>query len=104
MSSADLVPRPGGEIAANGPTFLMCSPELYEVNYVINPWMEGKVHAASKREAGAQWEQLHAAIARFARVELVKPQPGSPDMVFTANRSEEHTSELQSRQYLVCRL
>src|SRR5258707_9196892 len=24
--------------------------------------------------------------------------------VFTATRSEEHTSELQSRQYLVCRL
>src|SRR3712207_9095742 len=24
--------------------------------------------------------------------------------VLTANRSEEHTSELQSRQYLVCRL
>src|SRR3712207_7716612 len=27
------------------------------------------------------------------------PQPGRPDL-----RSEEHTSELQSRQYLVCRL
>src|SRR3712207_8147361 len=26
------------------------------------------------------------------------------DTVFTADRSEEHTSELQSRQYLVCRL
>lgn len=85
MSSADLVPRPGGGIATNGPTFLMCSPELYEVNYVINPWMEGNVHASSKREAGAQWEQLRSAISRFARVELVEPQPGSPDMVFTAN-------------------
>ena len=63
----------------------MCSPELYEVNYVINPWMEGNVHASSKREAAAQWEQLHSAISRFARVELVEPQPGSPDMVFTAN-------------------
>src|SRR5258707_10798169 len=28
------------------------------------------------------------------------PRPASPDM----RRSEEHTSELQSRQYLVCRL
>src|SRR3712207_7234047 len=26
------------------------------------------------------------------------------DLVFEAQRSEEHTSELQSRQYLVCRL
>ncbi len=85
MSSADLVPQPGGELATSGPAFLMCSPDLYEVNYVINPWMEGNVHASSKREAAAQWEQLRSAIARFARIELVKPQPGSPDMVFTAN-------------------
>jgi ornithine--oxo-acid transaminase len=63
----------------------MCSPELYEVNYVINPWMEGNIHASSKREAVAQWEQLRSVISRFASVELVGPQPGSPDMVFTAN-------------------
>src|SRR3712207_7758042 len=30
-----------------------------------------------------------------------RPTPGSPVI---ARRSEEHTSELQSRQYLVCRL
>ena len=85
MSSADLMPRPGGEALLDGPAFLMCSPELYEVNYVINPWMEGNVHASSQREARVQWEQLRSAISRFARVELVDPQPGSPDMVFTAN-------------------
>src|SRR5947209_13419434 len=28
----------------------------------------------------------------------------SPSFVYAARRSEEHTSELQSRQYLVCRL
>src|SRR5438445_6796286 len=27
-----------------------------------------------------------------------------PDRLYRGNRSEEHTSELQSRQYLVCRL
>ena len=85
MSSPDLVPRSGGEVRCNGPVFLMCSPELYEVNYVINPWMEGNVQASCKRQARAQWEQLRSAISRFARVELVNPQPGSPDMVFTAN-------------------
>ena len=85
MSSTARVPRPEGEGATDGPTFLMCSPELYEVNYVINPWMDGNVHASSKSEAGAQWEQLRSAISRFASVELMRPQPGSPDMVFTAN-------------------
>src|SRR3712207_8553302 len=29
---------------------------------------------------------------------------GPPERVITYTRSEEHTSELQSRQYLVCRL
>src|SRR3712207_8702656 len=29
---------------------------------------------------------------------------GGQELVFDAARSEEHTSELQSRQYLVCRL
>src|SRR3712207_5964288 len=29
---------------------------------------------------------------------------GIPVIAYNANRSEEHTSELQSRQYLVCRL
>src|SRR3712207_7455002 len=29
---------------------------------------------------------------------------GAPDLVRVGVRSEEHTSELQSRQYLVCRL
>src|SRR3712207_7876380 len=31
-------------------------------------------------------------------------QPGMVGMLAAAGRSEEHTSELQSRQYLVCRL
>jgi arginine dihydrolase len=85
MNSANSFPQRESSIKALGPTFLMCSPELYEVNYVINPWMEGNMHASSKRKAAAQWEQLRSAISRFARVELVRPQPGSPDMVFTAN-------------------
>src|SRR5947209_13848352 len=31
-------------------------------------------------------------------------RPQSPNASFAVQRSEEHTSELQSRQYLVCRL
>ena len=71
--------------ALNEPTFLMCRPELYDVNYVINPWMEGNVHRSSREQAAAQWEQLHRSLAEIANVLLVEPQPGSPDMVFTAN-------------------
>lgn len=63
----------------------MCPPKLYEVDYVINPWMEGNVHRASRERASAQWDELHCALQQIAKVMLVEPQPGWPDMVFTAN-------------------
>jgi len=85
VSAAHPVPQQRGKVAPGAPTFLMCSPELYEVNYVINPWMAGNVHRSSTKEAGAQWEGLYSAVSQFAQIELVEPQPGSPDMVFTAN-------------------
>jgi N-dimethylarginine dimethylaminohydrolase len=70
-------------------TFLMCPPKLYEVNYVINPWMSGNVHASSRARAAEQWQQLYEAVASVADVVLIEPQPGSPDMVFTANAGVE---------------
>jgi ornithine--oxo-acid transaminase len=63
----------------------MCPPRLYNVNYVINPWMSGNLHAASRELAAEQWHRLYAAVSQVADVEIVEPQPGSPDMVFTAN-------------------
>jgi N-dimethylarginine dimethylaminohydrolase len=69
----------------SSPAFLMCPPKHYEVDYVINPWMAGNVHRSSRERATEQWEQLHGALRQIAHVELVEPQPGSPDMVFTAN-------------------
>ncbi len=86
--------------ALNQPTFLMCSPELYDVNYVINPWMEGNVHRSSREQAMAQWEQLHRALTRVAHVELVTPQAGSPDMVFTANAGLVHQGVVALSSFL----
>jgi N-dimethylarginine dimethylaminohydrolase len=67
------------------PRFLMCPPSHYDVDYVINPWMEGNVHRSAKAVAAAQWQQLQEVLARHARVEQLQPQPGLPDLVFTAN-------------------
>jgi lysine-ketoglutarate reductase/saccharopine dehydrogenase-like protein (TIGR00300 family) len=67
------------------PRFLMCAPEHYDVDYVINPWMEGNVHRSSKDLAITQWTRLRDLLAARARVELIEPQPGLPDLVFTAN-------------------
>lgn len=65
--------------------FLMCSPDHYDVDYVINPWMEGNIHKSSRDRAVEQWKKLHQVIKERAIVELVEPQKGWPDMVFTAN-------------------
>jgi len=70
-------------------TFLMCPPTLYDVDYVINPWMAGNVHTSSRTRAAEQWQRLYEAASKIANVELVEPEPGSPDMVFTANAGLE---------------
>ena len=72
-------------LALAQPTFLMCAPTFFDVNYVINPWMAGNVHRSSRERATEQWRQLHGALTRLASVMLVSPQAGCPDMVFTAN-------------------
>ncbi|MCU1318574.1 MAG: amidinotransferase [Edaphobacter sp.] len=80
---------PSISAATTRPTYLMCAPKLYDVSYVINPWMAGNIHASSRARAAQQWQNLYKAITEVADVELVEPQPGSPDMVFTANAGLE---------------
>jgi lysine-ketoglutarate reductase/saccharopine dehydrogenase-like protein (TIGR00300 family) len=65
--------------------FLMCPPDHYDVDYVINPWMEGNIHKSSRDRAVEQWGQLHHVLKQHATVDLVTPQKGWPDLVFTAN-------------------
>jgi lysine-ketoglutarate reductase/saccharopine dehydrogenase-like protein (TIGR00300 family) len=64
---------------------LMCAPDHYDVDYVINPWMEGNIHKSSQERAVEQWGGLYQILKQHATVELVPPQKGWPDMVFTAN-------------------
>ncbi|NET04198.1 MAG: TIGR00300 family protein [Symploca sp. SIO2B6] len=65
--------------------FLMCPPNHYDVDYVINPWMEGNIHKSSRDRAVEQWQKLHHVLKEHTIVDLVEPQVGWPDMVFTAN-------------------
>jgi lysine-ketoglutarate reductase/saccharopine dehydrogenase-like protein (TIGR00300 family) len=65
--------------------FLMCAPDHYDVDYVINPWMEGNIHKSSRDRAVEQWQKLHLLLKEHAIVDLVAPHKGVPDMVFTAN-------------------
>ncbi|MBD2253055.1 TIGR00300 family protein [Nostoc parmelioides] len=65
--------------------FLMCPPDHYDVDYVINPWMEGNIHKSSRDRAVEQWQGLYQILKEHAVVDLVTPQKGWPDLVFTAN-------------------
>lgn len=67
------------------PTFLMCPPEFYDVNYVINPWMAGNLHRPSRDTAFAQWKSLYQQLQRIADVRLIHARAGAPDMVFVAH-------------------
>src|SRR3712207_8747867 len=49
-------------------------------------------------------EEDSAPFSSFQATFFSTASTGSATTAFTAGRSEEHTSELQSRQYLVCRL
>jgi N-dimethylarginine dimethylaminohydrolase len=69
---------------------LMCPPDFFEVDYVINPWMDGHAGSLDQDLARSQWERLRAAIAECAEVALLEPQPGLPDLVFTANAGFVH--------------
>lgn len=67
------------------PRLLLCPPDHYGIEYEINPWMHRERNAdiALARE---QWNGLHQKLlALGAEVELLRPQPRLPDMVFTAN-------------------
>src|SRR6202789_1236873 len=64
------------------PTYLMCPPEFYDVNYVINPWMAGNLHRPSRDTAFAQWRNLFKELQRIADIRLLHARPGSPDMVW----------------------
>jgi N-dimethylarginine dimethylaminohydrolase len=63
----------------------MCPPEHFGVLYEINPWMHQEVKVDLERARG-QWEGLRSTLeAAGATVETLEPQPGLPDLVFTAN-------------------
>jgi N-dimethylarginine dimethylaminohydrolase len=73
------------DAAQHARTYLMCRPEHFAVDYVINPWMNPAVPVDPVR-AMSQWQQLHAVFAGLGHtVHLIDPEPGLPDMVFAAN-------------------
>ncbi|MBY0527676.1 MAG: amidinotransferase [Gemmataceae bacterium] len=67
------------------PRILMCPPDYYGIEYEINPWMS-RSRGSDTSLAHQQWHKLHATLGELGvQVELMLPQKGLPDLVFTAN-------------------
>ena len=67
------------------PRILMCPPDHYGIEYEINPWMNRSLGAV-RELAFQQWLKLRDTLrALGVQVEELIPQPGLPDLVFTAN-------------------
>lgn len=65
--------------------FLMCTPEFFDVEYVINPWMniDNKV---DKKNALRQWLRLVDLLRENgATVEIIDGVKGLPDMTFAGD-------------------
>ena len=64
---------------------LLCAPDYYGIEYEINPWMR-QTRNAEPELARAQWKSLHDTLQSLGcQIDLLAPQPGLPDLVFTAN-------------------
>ena len=67
------------------PTILMCPPDFYGIEYEINPWMS-RSRASDADLAREQWDALRTLLASLgAKIQLLDPVQGLPDLVFTAN-------------------
>src|SRR5262249_26657978 len=75
----------GKVVAMKTPRILMCPPDYYGIEYEINPWMS-RSRGSTPEKARQQWQQLHDTLCGLGvTVEVLAPQPGLPDLVFTAN-------------------
>src|SRR5262249_33797519 len=65
--------------------YAMTPPAFFAVEYTINPWMDVTTKV-DVRLAQAQWEELRHTYLRLGHsVDLIKPAPGLPDMLYAAN-------------------
>ncbi len=65
--------------------WVMCAPQFFGVEYVINPWMEGHIGCVKQQKAHQQWEALYNILIQRTNIHLIPPISDLPDMPFTAN-------------------
>lgn len=73
------------QTSTNTDNFLLCPPDYFTVSYSINPWMDPK-KPVDIEVAKKEWLILLETYKQLGcKINLIDPQPGLPDMVFTAN-------------------
>src|SRR4051812_14188716 len=66
-------------------SYLMCAPEQFAVEYVINPWMDVDTPVDAER-AVKQWHGLRETLVGLGHtVDTLEALVGLPDMVYAAN-------------------
>lgn len=79
-SDAPALPRPGRA--------LFVAPTFFDVQYVINPHMEGNIGSVNAAEAGQQWRRLRDTYESLGfQPTVIQGAEGLPDMVFCANQT-----------------
>lgn len=79
---------------------LMCPPDYFTVDYVINPWMAGQEGSLDLELARRQWTGLRDALAEHAEIAVIEPQADLPDMVFTANAGAVYGNKAIASHFL----
>src|SRR3712207_8161970 len=85
---------------------------ISEISASTGSSREYSLRKVSKEQSSPRWESLAPATSKSSASsgasagssKKEKPASSSMKRLISHTRSEEHTSELQSRQYLVCRL
>lgn len=84
---------------------LLTTPTHFQVEYAINPHMEGNIGSVDESAAMAQWRALRDAYLRLGvEVEVLEGVEGLPDMVFCANQTLPYVTPGGERGVVLSRM
>ncbi len=99
FQKADLLDMPAAD------RMVMTTPDHFDIQYVINPHMEGHVGSVDPVKARRQWDELKNAFESCGvPVDVMEGIPGQPDMVFCANQTLPFISEGGSRGVVLSKM
>lgn len=81
---------------------LMVKPTFFDVEYVINPHMEGQIGKVDSIQAINEWEHLLAGFKELGlKTHILNGIKGLPDMVFCANQTLPYVDKDENRKVVM---